>query len=230
MNHASFVRLAATALAAGAFAAGPAGAATFRWAAQNDILTLDPHAQNHADHARDPAARLRGPDALRRGTTRSSRRWPPSWKQVSPTQWRFNLRQQRQVPRRHAVHRRRRGVLVRRASSSRTARTARSTSPASSEVQQGRRPHGRVHPRRARARSCCATSIDCRIMSKAWAEKNNARQARRTTKSKEETFASRNANGTGPYMLKSLAARRSRPCSTTQPGLVGQARAATSTR
>ena len=29
-------------------AANPAGANTLRWAAQNDILTMDPHSQNHA--------------------------------------------------------------------------------------------------------------------------------------------------------------------------------------
>ncbi|MFZ9625856.1 MAG: ABC transporter substrate-binding protein, partial [Burkholderiaceae bacterium] len=34
--------------AAFALAAGSASAAQLRWAAQNDILTLDPHSQNHA--------------------------------------------------------------------------------------------------------------------------------------------------------------------------------------
>jgi peptide/nickel transport system substrate-binding protein len=39
------------------------------------------------------------------------------------------------------------------------------------------------------------------IMSKAWAEKNNAAVAADITKN-EESFATRNANGTGPFMLK----------------------------
>ena len=39
--------LASTAIAA-ALAVAPASATTLRWAAQNDILTLDPHSQNHA--------------------------------------------------------------------------------------------------------------------------------------------------------------------------------------
>ena len=39
--------LAAT-LALAAVCAAPAQAQTLRWAAQNDILTLDPHSQNHA--------------------------------------------------------------------------------------------------------------------------------------------------------------------------------------
>jgi peptide/nickel transport system substrate-binding protein len=40
-----------------------------------------------------------------------------------------------------------------------------------------------------------------RIVSKPWAEKNRA-QIPQNYKDKEETFASRNANGTGPFMLK----------------------------
>ena len=36
------------ALAVAALAAAPAYAVTLKWAAQNDILTLDPHSQNHA--------------------------------------------------------------------------------------------------------------------------------------------------------------------------------------
>ncbi|MBL8700560.1 MAG: ABC transporter substrate-binding protein [Alphaproteobacteria bacterium] len=40
------------------------------------------------------------------------------------------------------------------------------------------------------------------IMSKAWAEKNNATVAADLTK-REESYATRNANGTGPFMLKS---------------------------
>ena len=43
---------------------------------------------------------------------------------------------------------------------------------------------------------------DARIMSKAWSEKNNAVKAQ-DYKAKEENFASRNANGTGPYKLVS---------------------------
>ncbi len=39
------------------------------------------------------------------------------------------------------------------------------------------------------------------IMSKAWCEKNNATHAADLTKN-EETYANRNANGTGPFMLK----------------------------
>ncbi|MBP6815088.1 MAG: ABC transporter substrate-binding protein, partial [Burkholderiaceae bacterium] len=39
------IALAATLLI---LAGGPAAAQTLKWAAQNDILTFDPHSQNHA--------------------------------------------------------------------------------------------------------------------------------------------------------------------------------------
>ena len=47
----------------GALAAAPAQAVLLRWAAQNDILTMDPHSQNHAttisilQHAYEPLVR-----------------------------------------------------------------------------------------------------------------------------------------------------------------------------
>src|SRR5205814_5706013 len=43
--------------------------------------------------------------------------------------------------------------------------------------------------------------VDFRIMSKAWSVKNKSENIQ-DYKAKEETFASRNANGTGPYVLK----------------------------
>jgi peptide/nickel transport system substrate-binding protein len=47
--------------------------------------------------------------------------------------------------------------------------------------------------------------IEARIMSRAWAEKNKSEKSQ-DFKAKEETFAARNANGTGPYMLKTWQA------------------------
>jgi peptide/nickel transport system substrate-binding protein len=43
---------------------------------------------------------------------------------------------------------------------------------------------------------------ELRIMSKAWAEKNKSVEPK-DIKTKDETFAHRNALGTGPYVLKS---------------------------
>ena len=69
-----------------------AHAVNLRWAAQNDVLTLDPHSQNHTtsiavqQHAYE-------------GLTRYSKDYKlepalaVSWKEISPTQVRFQLRQ-----------------------------------------------------------------------------------------------------------------------------------------
>src|SRR6185369_8458499 len=43
--------------------------------------------------------------------------------------------------------------------------------------------------------------VDFRIMSRAWSEKNRSQNVQDYAK-KEETFASRNTNGTGPYVIK----------------------------
>ena len=55
------------------------------------------------------------------------------------------------------------------------------------------------------------------MMSKAWAEKNNAVNAADMTKN-EENFATRNAKGTGPFMLKERRPTRRRSWSPTRTG------------
>ncbi len=79
------------ALVAGALMTTSVQANPLRWAAQNDVLTLDPHSQNHATtnailmHAYE-------------GLTRYDKDYKvepalaTSWQQMGPTQWRFNLR------------------------------------------------------------------------------------------------------------------------------------------
>ena len=67
--------MAAVALAA--TLAAPAGAQTLRWAAQNDILTMDPHSQNHAT---TNAILMHAYEGLTRysAKSRSNRPWPRS--------------------------------------------------------------------------------------------------------------------------------------------------------
>jgi len=78
-----------------ALAAAPAFAANLKWAAQNDILTLDPHSQNHAtsnsilQHAYEGLTRYARPAG---GEYKIEPALATSWKQLSDTQWRFNLR------------------------------------------------------------------------------------------------------------------------------------------
>src|SRR5205085_9860798 len=74
-----------------ALIAAPVHAVTLRWAAQNDILTLDPHSQNHATtHAMMQYAY--------EGLTRYTKDYQiepclaTSWGAISETHWRFHLR------------------------------------------------------------------------------------------------------------------------------------------
>jgi peptide/nickel transport system substrate-binding protein len=83
--------LLAAALAAGASAPLLAQAQTLRWAAQNDILTLDPHSQNHSTtnaivgHTYETLVRYNA-------TYQIEPALATKWTQVTPTQVRFELR------------------------------------------------------------------------------------------------------------------------------------------
>jgi peptide/nickel transport system substrate-binding protein len=193
MTIKTFLAGAAVVLAA---SLGTAQAATLRWAAQNDILTLDPHSQNHATtnailmHAYE-------------GLTRYSAKYEvepalaTKWTFISPTQVRFELRK---------------GVKFHDG----TPFTADDVVFSFGRVKQ---PQGTMQiyvtgindikkvddhtidlvlsaPNPILLRNI----IDFRIMSKAWAEKNNAAKVQ-DYKAKEENFASRNVMGTGPYRI-----------------------------
>jgi len=183
---------------AAVLAAFPATSANLKWAAQNDILTLDPHSQNHAttnsilQHTYEGLTRY----------TRDYKVEPclaTSWKQMSETHWRFNLRK---------------GVKFHDGSPF----TADDVVFSYGRIKQ---PQGTMQvyvtgitevkkvddhtvdiltagPIPILLRNI----IDFRIMSKAWAEKNNSQSVQDYAK-KQETFASRNTNGTGPYLIKS---------------------------
>ncbi|MFN9192826.1 MAG: ABC transporter substrate-binding protein, partial [Pseudomonadota bacterium] len=68
-----------------------AQAQTLRWAAQNDVLTLDPHSQNHAttnailQHAYEGLVRFSAQYQVEPALA-------TRWTQTSPTQVRFELR------------------------------------------------------------------------------------------------------------------------------------------
>ena len=176
----------------------PVHAVTLRWAAQNDVLTLDPHSQNHAttnsilQHTYE-------------GLVRYSKDYKiepclaVSWKELSETQWRFSLRKDVKFH---------------------------DGSPFTADdvvfsYERIKQPQGTMqiyvaniaevkkiddytvdfilsgpHPILLR------NIVDFRIMSKSWSEKNRS-QSIQDYKAKEENFASRNTNGTGPYMVKS---------------------------
>jgi peptide/nickel transport system substrate-binding protein len=189
--------LAAASIALGAaLAAAPASAATLRWAAQNDILTLDPHSQNHAttngilQHAYEGLTRYNAKYEVEPALA-------TKWTMISPTQVRFDLRK---------------GVKFHDGSPF----TADDVVFSFGRIKQ---PQGTMQiyvtgiseikkiddhtidvilaaPNPLLLRNI----IDFRIMSKAWAEKNKTANVQ-DYKAKEENFASRNTNGTGPYKV-----------------------------
>ena len=177
-------------------ALAPSQAATLRWGAQNDILTLDPHSQNHATtntiltHAYE-------------GLTRYSVGYTPEpslaikWTLISPTQMRFELR---------------RGVKFHDGSPF----TADDVVFSFNRIRQ---PQGTMQiyvtgineikkvddhtvdlmlagPQPILLRNL----VGFHIMSRTWAEKNKTTEVQ-NYKAKEENFASRNVNGTGPYQI-----------------------------
>ncbi len=184
------------AVAVAASLAGPAGAQTLRWAAQNDILTMDPHSQNHATtnailmHAYEGLTRY-GP------TYQIEPALATKWTFISPTQVRFELRK---------------GVKFQDG----TPFTADDVLFSFGRIKQ---PQGTMQiyvtgigeikkiddhtidmiltaPNPILLRNI----VDFRIMSKAWAEKNRTANVQ-DYKAKEENFASRNVMGTGPYKI-----------------------------
>ena len=192
-----FNRLLAFAFVTATLAAAPVQAVTLKWAAQNDVITLDPHSQNHAttngimQHVYE-------------GLVRNDKKFQiepslaTSWQYVTPTQLRFNLRKKVKFQ---------------------------DGSPFTADdvvFSYGRimQPQGTMQiyvsgvkevkkvddltvdlilsgPNPVLLRNL----VDFRIMSRAWLAKNKSENVQ-DFKAKEDSYASRNTNGTGPYILK----------------------------
>jgi peptide/nickel transport system substrate-binding protein len=180
-----------------ALVAAPVQAVTLRWAAQNDILTLDPHSQNHAttiailQHTYESLVRYSKDYKIEPSLAES-------WKELSPTHWRFNLRK---------------GVKFHDGSPF----TADDVVFSFGRLKQ---PQGTMQiyvANIAEVKKVDDYTVDFilsgphpvllqnisdfRIMSKSWSEKNRSQNIQ-DYKQKEETYASRNTNGTGPYIIK----------------------------
>lgn len=172
-------------------------AATLRWGAQNDILTLDPHSQNHAttssilQHTYEGLTRYTKTYAIEPALA-------TGWQQISPTQLRFTLRK---------------GVKFHDGSSF----TADDVVFSYGRIMQ---PQGTMQVYVGSVKEVKKVDdhtvdfllsgpnpvllrniADFRIMSKAWSEKHKSENVQNYV-AKEESYASRNANGTGPYILK----------------------------
>ena len=172
-------------------------AATLRWGAQNDILTLDPHSQNHAtthgilQHTYEGLVRYTNDFQVEPSLA-------TSWQVISPTQYRFNLRK---------------GVKFHDGSPftaddvvfsyGRIIQPQGTNQIYVSGVKEVKKidDHtvdlilGGPNPVLLRL------LVDFRIMNRAWSVKNKSENVQNYV-AKEESFASRNANGTGPYVIK----------------------------
>jgi len=172
-------------------------AATLKWGAQNDILTLDPHSQNHA-------TTLGIMQHTYEGLVRYDKDFQvepclaTSWQQLSPTHLRFNLRKNVKF---HDG----------------TPFTADDVVFSYHRILQ---PQGTLQIYVAGVKEVkkiddytvdlilsgpspilLRNLIDFRIMSKSWSVKNKSENVQDYV-AKEESYASRHANGTGSYMIK----------------------------
>ncbi len=185
------------ALALGATLSSNAIAKTFRWASQGDVLTMDPHSQNEglnnaiSDHVYEPL--------VTRGKTMAVEpALALSWTQINPTTMRFKLRDK----------------VTFHDGSAFTAddvvfsitRAGEKTSNFAAYMQ-GIKEAKKVDNLTVDiiTNGPVPTLLDqlteIRIMNRAWSVKNNVTKPQ-DFKNKEETYAARNANGTGPFVLR----------------------------
>ncbi|HSB22529.1 MAG TPA: ABC transporter substrate-binding protein, partial [Burkholderiaceae bacterium] len=174
-----------------------AQAATLRWGAQNDILTLDPHSQNHAtthgilQHVYEGLVRY----------TKDFQVEPclaTSWQLISPTQIRFKLR--RNVKFHDGTPFTADDVVF---SYGRIIQPQGTNQIYVSGVKEVKKIDDHTvdlildGPNPVLLRLL----VDFRIMSKSWSVRNKSENVQNYV-AKEESYASRNTNGTGPYMIK----------------------------
>jgi peptide/nickel transport system substrate-binding protein len=189
----------ASILAAVAIAAAPAiQAKTLRWASQGDFLTMDPHAQNES--LNNTAATYVYESLLSYNEKfELEPALAESYRQESTLIWRFNLR--KGVKWHDGTPFTADDVVF---SMERVAAPTSNFRVYTTGIQGARKVDDNTVliyttvPNPVLLRQL----TEIRIMNKAWSEKNNVAKPQNYV-AKEETFAVRNANGTGPYMLKS---------------------------
>lgn len=185
-------------VAAVALAAGTAGAKTFKWTSASDIPTWDIHSQNNALGNGVHAAVYESLVYYDSKTFKPEPVLATSWQQVSPTQLRLKLRE---------------GVKFHDGSAFTADDAVFSIQRAMAKTSN----FGVYAQGIERVEKVDNHTIDIftqgpnpvllnqltelRMMSKAWAEKNRSTEPK-DIKVQEENFAHRNANGTGPFMLK----------------------------
>ncbi len=183
---------------AGLMAATAVQAKPFKWSSASDIPTLDIHSQNNALGNGVHASIFDSLVYYNSKTFKVEPKLATSWKEMSATQYRFNLRK---------------GVKF----SDGSALTADDV-VFSLERARAKTSNFNVYTQGfSKVVKVDANTVDIllsgpnpvllnqltelRIMSKAWAEKNKSVEPK-DSKSKEENFAHRNAMGSGAYMVK----------------------------
>ena len=190
---------AARAATAAALLAAPAlHAKTFRWTSASDIPTLDIHSQNNALGNGVHAAIYDSLVYYNSQTFKPEPQLATSWREVSPTQVRFTLRQgvkfsdgspmtaddvvfsiMRAMAKSSNYHVYTQGID----------KVVKVNDNTVDFIMKGPNP------------VLLNQLTELRIMSKAWAEKNKSVDPK-DIRTKDETFAHRNAMGTGQYMVK----------------------------
>jgi peptide/nickel transport system substrate-binding protein len=184
--------------AVGASIAGfSADAKTFRWASQGDVLTMDPHAQNEglnnsiADHIYEPLVSRNRQMALEPCLA-------ISWQIVNPTTTRFKLRDK--VTFHDGTPFTADDVVF---SIGRAMEKTSNFIVLTQGIKEARKVDNLTVDIITSGPN--PTLLDqltqLRVMSRAWATKYNV-QRPQDFKNNEETFAARNANGTGPFVLR----------------------------
>ena len=200
MTKTSVIRAAVLAAALAMGATLPQ-AKTFRYSSQGDIVTIDPHAQNEGftnaflDHIYEPLV-TRGRDLKVEPCL------AVSWQQVSPTSVRFKLRPN--VKFHDGTPFSADDVVF---SIQRALADTSNFKPYLAGVKEARKVDDLTVDiiTEGPAPVLVPQLTEVRMMSRAWATKHNVTKPQ-DFKNKEETYASRNANGTGQFVLKSREA------------------------
>ena len=176
----------------------PLHAKTFKWTSASDIPTLDIHSQNNALGNGVHAAVYESLVYYNSRTFKLEPMLATAWKQVSPTQMQFTLRQ---------------GVKFSDGSTMTAEDVKYSLERAMAKTSnynvytQGIDKVEVTGPNTVDVFTKAPNPVllnqltELRIMSRAWAEKNKSLEPK-DIKTKEESYAHRNAMGTGPFMVK----------------------------
>ena len=187
-----------TALIAAVAAALPATAATFKWTSASDIPTLDVHSQNNALGNGIHAAFYESLVYYNSRSFKVEAQLATDWKLLNPTQMRISLRK---------------GVKFSDGTAFTTEDAIFSLNRAMAKTSnygvyaQGIDKVVKVDDNTIDVMLKAPNPVlmnqltELRMMSKAWSEKNKSTEPK-DIKTKDESFAHRNAMGTGPFMVK----------------------------